>query len=73
MSLYTTQKEKLLQSFKDEIELQIENGVNNTEGCKAMIQLLNQAWTNCAPDADQVRSGTQNLRDMSNFLGAPNF
>ena len=43
ISLYITQKEKLLQSFTDEIELQIENGVkistsyNNNEGCKAMI------------------------------------
>ena len=42
IALYITQKEKLLKSFTDEIELQIENGVKvstsyNTEGCKAMI------------------------------------
>ena len=41
IAFYITQKEKLLQSFKDDIELQIENGVktstSSTEGCKAMI------------------------------------
>ena len=31
---------------------------------------LKQAWTNCAPDVDRVRSGEQNLWDVPDFSGA---
>ena len=34
------------------------------------VQMLLQAWTNCAPDAYQARSGLQNLWDALDFLGA---
>ena len=33
------------------------------------FKYFSQAWTNCAPDADRVRSGAQNLWDVPDFSG----
>ena len=34
---------------------------NENENDNGKIDYINQAWTNCAPDADRARSGAQNL------------